>query len=77
VLTLITGAVGFVLTIPGGREFLRMMLVELISQFFFKGDSDPEYRRLFLELSQKLLTATTEEEKRAILQAIQALRPAR
>lgn len=61
------------LAIPAVRLFLEDVFMRVFSEIW-SNSHDPEFRKQFLALSGKLSQAKTEEEKRAVLVEIRALR---
>lgn len=71
---LVGALIAAALSNPPVRRFLEDVVMRLFAEILFRSDSDPAFRRGFMELSAGLVNATTEEEKRAVLVKMRDLR---
>lgn len=67
-------ALAALLAIPPVRAFLEDVFLRMFAEVLFRSDKDPQFKSQFVALSGQLVTATTEDQKRAILKEMQALR---
>jgi hypothetical protein len=73
----VASLVALILGQPILRAFALELCVRLFSELLAGPKSDPEFQSQFLALSNQLGSATTEEEKRAALKKLKALRHSR